>query len=281
MRCKLNTLRCIQCVLCFIWVAIFFFAHSFVWFILFSKSKKGQTKQQTPVIEKKEQKVTVSVQPKEETVTQAIETVQKPSSPTKVDPFNFKHPLNSSWTFWYFRHEPGLDWEKCQHPIHTVDTVEDFWSLVNHLRPPSDLENGIDYSFFKNGIRPMWEDSQNCKGGRLTICNLHRARSEMIDETWLDLLCFLIGEKYAHTDAVCGIVLNARGFGFKFAVWISNQDRNQIEAIKEAIDESIRESIKSKFRMSSFQTISFELHGDTQKKARNPPKNSQFKWQLK
>lgn len=51
-----------------------------------------------------------------------------------------------------------------QHRIHTVETVEDFWSLADHIKPPSELMAGVDYSFFKNGIRPMWEDPQNVKG---------------------------------------------------------------------------------------------------------------------
>lgn len=48
-----------------------------------------------------------------------------------------------------------------------METVEDFWSLADHIKPPSELMAGVDYSFFKNGIRPMWEDPQNVKGKRV------------------------------------------------------------------------------------------------------------------
>lgn len=97
-------------------------------------------------------------------------TAEPPSSNGSLSPntttfdFSIKHPLNSKWTLWYYLPEKNADWEKCQHKIHTVETVEDFWSLADHIKPPSDLMPGVDYSFFKNDIRPMWEDPQNVKG---------------------------------------------------------------------------------------------------------------------
>ena len=46
------------------------------------------------------------------------------------------------------------------------DTVEDFWSLYNHIEVASKLQIGSDYSLFKKGIKPMWEDPHNKDGGR-------------------------------------------------------------------------------------------------------------------
>jgi translation initiation factor 4E len=77
-------------------------------------------------------------------------------------------------------------------------TVEDFWSYFNNMRKPSGLESNSleflmlfifvvypcvlsilmfcplccffsstgNYHVFKNGIKPMWEDPQNNKGGK-------------------------------------------------------------------------------------------------------------------
>lgn len=170
-----------------------------------------------------------------------------------------KHPLNSKWTHWYYFNEKNKDWKECQHKIHTVDTVEDFWSFVNHLRPPSELTSGVDYSFFKNGIRPEWEDEQNVKGGRLTVISAPKAKSALIDEVWLDILLFLIGEKEPYADDVCGVVLNVRQYGFKLAVWTSVQDKERVASIKNSIKDSLSTNM--------MQSISFEGHQETQKKA--------------
>ena len=47
--------------------------------------------------------------------------------------------------------------------------MEDFWATMNHINPPSGLNIGCDYSLFKAGIKPMWEDPMNKSGGRWII----------------------------------------------------------------------------------------------------------------
>ena len=39
-----------------------------------------------------------------------------------------KHPLQNSWTMWYFRNIKGRDWAENLQPILSFNTVEDFWS---------------------------------------------------------------------------------------------------------------------------------------------------------
>lgn len=84
---------------------------------------------------------------------QQIELVESQNEPVvnemDLKPITIKHPLNSKWTLWYFFPEKHRDWEDCQHQIHTVFTIEDFWSFFNHLKSPSELISGVDYSFFK------------------------------------------------------------------------------------------------------------------------------------
>ncbi|XP_055294838.1 eukaryotic translation initiation factor 4E-like [Sitodiplosis mosellana] len=170
-----------------------------------------------------------------------------------------KHPLNSKWALWYYLPEKNKDWEACQHQIHTVTTVEDFWSFFNHLAQPSELLNGVDFSFFKNGIRPMWEAPQNVKGGRLTVINTSKCRNIDINEIWLDILLFLIGEYYEYAEDICGVVLNVRNYGIKLAIWTTHQDKERLKSI----GSSIRQSLTSTLN----QAIPFEVHAETQRSA--------------
>ncbi len=78
------------------------------------------------------------------------------SSPEKV----VKHPLQNAWTLWFFKNDKGRTWEENQRSIITVTTVEDFWSLYNHIEVASKLPPGSDYSLFKEGIFPDWEDKR-------------------------------------------------------------------------------------------------------------------------
>ena len=69
--------------------------------------------------------------------------------------------------------------------VMSFNTVEDFWSMYNHIELVSKLGAGCDYSFFKSGIKPMWEDEANKLGGRWII-NVEKWQKSagLIDKIW-------------------------------------------------------------------------------------------------
>merc|ERR1719244_1636226 len=85
-----------------------------------------------------------------------------------------KHPLQNAWTLWFFKN----------------DKVEDFWSLYNHVSLASNLPPGSDYSFFKEGIFPDWEDEKNGPGGRWIINSDRQQRGDVLDTHWSEILIF-------------------------------------------------------------------------------------------
>lgn len=105
-------------------------------------------------------------------------------------------------------------WEDMQNIVTTFDTVEDFWSLFNHIKQPAEIKSGNDYSLFKDGIRPMWEDDANKHGGRWVLA-IGRNQKEELNKLWLDTVLCLIGEAFDNGDEVCGAVVNVRNKGDK------------------------------------------------------------------
>lgn len=99
-----------------------------------------------------------------------------------------KHPLQNEWTLWYLENDRNKTWEEMLNEITSFDTVEDFWSLYNHIRFASDLKQGNDYSLFKKNIRPMWEDEANKRGGRWVINLSKQQRRNELDALWLDIV---------------------------------------------------------------------------------------------
>lgn len=142
------------------------------------------------------------------------------SKPEKI----LKHPLENAWTLWFFKNVKSQTWEESQRPVITVTTVEDFWALYNHIETTSCLPPASDYSLFKEGIFPDWEDYRNKDGGRWIINLERRFRDARLDDHWLDVMFFLIGEQadqYAHL--VNGAVVNVRNKGDKIAIWLSGE----------------------------------------------------------
>ena len=100
--------------------------------------------------------------------------------------------------------------------------MEDFWALYNHIEIVSKLNGGCDYSLFKEGIKPMWEDPQNKDGGRWLISIDKRMRNQLLDDLWMEVMMCLIGEAFGeYGNAVNGAVVNVRVKGDKIALWLS------------------------------------------------------------
>jgi len=175
-----------------------------------------------------------------------------------------KHPLQNAWTLWFFKNDKSRTWEENQRPIITVTTVEDFWSLYNHIEVASKLPVGADYSIFKEGIFPDWEDPRNQEGGRWIISLHKKQKQELLDTYWLEIIFFLIGEHAdQHAHQVNGAVVNIRGGTDKIAVWLA--DSTQSESILR-----IGSMLKEKLGLRA--TIGFSVHNDEKMNSRGAQK---------
>ncbi|KAG1696681.1 Eukaryotic translation initiation factor 4E [Nymphon striatum] len=172
-----------------------------------------------------------------------------------------KHPLQNRWTLWFFKNDTSKQWSENLCKITSFDTVEDFWALYNHIELASKISHRCDYSLFKDGVKPMWEDDRNKKGGRWLI-NLTKAqRSRDLDNFWLETLLCLIGETFEDvSDDICGAVVNVRIKGDKIGVWTNNAEFH---------DNIIRvgKKLKEVLQIPQKVTLGYEVHADTMSKS--------------
>jgi len=191
----------------------------------------------------------------------ANESTTRIESPTSGTVALGKHPLQNRWSMWYFKNDKAKDWKSNQRLIASCDTVEDFWALFNHLKPPSGLQAGCDYSFFKEGIEPMWEDPRNIEGGRWLINLQRHQRNVDLDMFWQETLLCLIGEIFdPYSDEVLGAVVNIRPKGDKLAIWTADAEKkNQIM--------NIGKNMKAKLNVPRNMQIEFQAHKDTSSKS--------------
>ncbi|XP_075785763.1 eukaryotic translation initiation factor 4E isoform X3 [Pelodiscus sinensis] len=124
---------------------------------------------------------TPNPQTSEEEKTETAPT-QEVASPEQY----IKHPLQNRWALWFFKNDKSKTWQANLRLISKFDTVEDFWALYNHIQLSSNLMPGCDYSLFKDGIEPMWEDEKNKRGGRWLITLTKQQRRNDLDRFWLE-----------------------------------------------------------------------------------------------
>ena len=113
-------------------------------------------------------------------------------------------------------------------PLCKVNTAQAFWTVYTHLKRPSSLPVVSDYHFFKEGIRPVWEDEENKHGGKWIM----RLKKGVADRYWEDLLLALIGDQFAEaSEEVCGAVVSVRSGEDVFSIWTKNDGKNSFAII--------------------------------------------------
>jgi len=140
------------------------------------------------------------------------------------------HPLENEWSFWYDKRPAQSkrvrgeqeSYESNLREIGNFGTVEDFWRYYNHMVKPSKIETNSNYHFFKKGIKPMWEDSQNSKGGKWVLTM--KGDKTLVDVIWENVVLSMVGETLDIDGEVCGAVFSKRKGGDRIAVWNRNRD---------------------------------------------------------
>ncbi|EWC48488.1 hypothetical protein DRE_07750 [Drechslerella stenobrocha 248] len=153
------------------------------------------------------------------------------------------------------------DYEKSTQKIAAFSTVEEFWMVYSHLRKPRSLPHVSDYHLFKQGIRPVWEDSENRKGGKWII----RLKKGVSTRYWEDLVLAIIGDQFGETgEDICGAVLSIRNAEDVLSIWTR---------VNNATTLKIRETIKRVLALPVETIILFKTHDESIAHERNIHQN--------
>ncbi|KAL2887817.1 Eukaryotic translation initiation factor 4E type2 [Ceratocystis lukuohia] len=146
-----------------------------------------------------------------------------------------RHPLRNKWVFWFrpptSKSQGFVDYEKTLHAMAHCSSIEEFWAVYSHLKRVSTLPQVSEYHFFKWGIRPIWEDEENKKGGKWVV----RLKKGVADRYWEDLLFALIGDQFSDAgEEVCGAVVSVRTGEDIISIW-TRTDGGRVLKIRETM----------------------------------------------
>lgn len=130
------------------------------------------------------------------------------------------------------------------------------------MERPNDIKMTMDIHIFKEGIKPMWEDTSNRNGGKCMV----RVKKGLTSMYWEDLLFAMIGEQFDVGHEICGAVVSIRTGEDIISVW--NKSSENVEATNK-----IRDQIRRILKLPSFVTIEYKKHQECltdQSSYRNP-----------
>lgn len=144
--------------------------------------------------------------------------------------------IQNRYSFWYYNArkqaagKPAKEFEEQITLIGNFKSVETFWGIYNHILRPESIPDQTDIFVFKDGIKPIWEDQANSRGGQL----IFRVPKALSGRCWELILLAMIGEQFDTGNELCGAVLSVRVGADKIAIWNRNSEntdaKNKIEA---------------------------------------------------
>lgn len=170
-----------------------------------------------------------------------------------------EHPLQFNYAVWFSRKAPGKQSSASSYNqnlklITTFASVEQWWNHYSHLVRPSDLTGHSDYHIFKEGIRPMWEDTANNKGGKWIV----RLKKGLASRCWENLVLAMLGEQFMVGEEICGAVISIRYQEDILALW----NRTASDTVTTS---RIRDTLKRVLNLPPNTIMEYKTHNDSMK----------------
>ncbi|CZT18888.1 related to translation initiation factor 4e [Ramularia collo-cygni] len=169
-------------------------------------------------------------------------------------------PLVHGWDFWHDRQDraanpdshdtPPGTYEDRLEPLAHINDVRQFWSVFNNF-DVAQLKLRDSVHLFHKGVKPVWEDPRNARGGSWTF----RVPKSQAGDFWKEICMMAIGEQLQNAvedparqifrDDICGVSLGVRFNSMLVQIW--NRDGCHaagIERIAQTVLEGISEGMK-------------------------------------
>lgn len=130
--------------------------------------------------------------------------------------------------------------------VMSIRTPADFVTMYSKLHKPKDLRNGCEVYFFKEGIRPLWEDPQNEQGGSFFM----HIKKTFANRIWENILFSVVAQDTEEVRLINGIIIRVLTLEVVFFMWTKKitkeQEARMIAWVKETA--GLSNKIKLEFK---------------------------------
>nr|CAG4641133.1 EOG090X0BMA [Eulimnadia texana] len=177
--------------------------------------------------------------------------------PVEVPPG--EHRLQYTYCLWFSRraqgkHSAPQSFDQNLKMVGRFASVEQFWSIYSHIIRPCELTGHSDFHLFKDGIKPMWEDEANRRGGKWIV----RLRKGLASRCWENLILAMLGEQFMVGEEICGAVVSIRFAEDIISVW------NRL-ASDQSTTTRIRDTLQRVLNLPPNTIMEYKTHTDSLK----------------
>ena len=146
------------------------------------------------------------------------------------------YKLYDKWTLWsHLPHDTNWTFESYSR-IFTFDSIHSIIMLLETI--PDEMITNCMLFIMREGIKPMWEDPKNKKGG----CFSYKINNKNVSSIWKNLSYSLVGESLTENadirSCINGITISPKKNFCIVKIWLSNCDYQNPEVLTKINDMS-------------------------------------------
>ena len=118
------------------------------------------------------------------------------------------------------------------------DTIEDFWTIFQHLKKPDNSNEGIQLQLFKEPIKPIWEDEFNKNGGKISL----KLKKQFTNIIWEEIILAIIGGilRKEIKEEINGVVFSSKKDFNTIQIWFKTFNNKKNAELKQYIRDLIQ-----------------------------------------
>ena len=161
-----------------------------------------------------------SIPPPNNTSSKNMDTPEEPTISETITTATTENKLYDKWTLWgHLPHDTNWTFESYIR-ILTFNTAEEIIMLLETL--PNEVITNCMLFIMRDGIKPMWEDPKNVKGG----CFSYKINNKNVVSIWKNLSYSLVGESLTDQvnarQVINGITISPKKNFCIVKIWFSN-----------------------------------------------------------
>jgi len=161
-----------------------------------------------------------SIPPPNNTSSKNMDTLKEPTISETITTETTENKLYDKWTLWgHLPHDTNWTFESYIR-ILTFNTAEEIIMLLETL--PNEVITNCMLFIMRDGIKPMWEDPKNVKGG----CFSYKINNKNVVSIWKNLSYSLVGESLTDQvnarSTINGITISPKKNFCIVKIWFSN-----------------------------------------------------------
>jgi len=161
-----------------------------------------------------------SIPPPNNTSSKNMDTLKEPTISDTITTATTENKLYDKWTLWgHLPHDTNWTFESYIR-ILTFNTAEEIIMLLETL--PNEVITNCMLFIMRDGIKPMWEDPKNVKGG----CFSYKINNKNVVSIWKNLSYSLVGESLTDQvnarSTINGITISPKKNFCIVKIWFSN-----------------------------------------------------------